>query len=102
MARQLIWSPRAIRQIDDLADYIAKSSGHYPAIVVKRIFGRMASVPDQPGQGRRVPEYDGPREYREVFVHSWRIIYRVDAESLVVVAVVHGARLLKNVDLFEG
>ena len=27
------------------------------------------------GQGRRVPEYDGPEEVREVFVHRWRMIY---------------------------
>ena len=54
------------------------------------------SLPDQPGQGRRVPEHEGGDELREVFVQSWRLIYRVTDDRILIVAVVHGARLLRN------
>lgn len=101
MARQLIWTPRAIRQIDAIAAYIERSSGRYPEAVVGRFLLRMSKIPDQPGQGRRVPEYDGLRDYREVLVHSWRLIYRVEPDAVIVVAVFHGARDLNRANPFD-
>jgi plasmid stabilization system protein ParE len=44
-----------------------------------------------------VPEYKGPVEFREVFVHRWRVIYRASEREVEIVAIIHGARLLKNV-----
>ena len=43
-----------------------------------------------------MPEYDGRDELREVFVQRWRLIYRVKSDPGVIVAIIHGARLLKN------
>ncbi len=60
------------------------------------MFARADVLPDQPGQGRRVPEYDGEQEIREVFVHRWRLIYAVQSGHISVVAVIHGARLMEN------
>lgn len=68
---------------------------------MKRIFDRMQTVPDQPGQGRRLSEYEGDLEYREVFVHRWRVLYRVEPQDVIVVAVIHGARLLQSADPYE-
>jgi hypothetical protein len=47
-----------------------------------------------------VPEYEGSDELREVFVHRWRLIYRTTEREVVIVAIIHGARLLKNVPPF--
>lgn len=95
------WSPRALDQIDALADYIAKSSGAYPTVVVRRIFDRTQSLPDQPGQGRRVSEYEGSLEIREVFVHRWRVMHLVSEAEALVVAVIHGARTVGPTDFEE-
>jgi plasmid stabilization system protein ParE len=97
VARRLIWSPRARRNLRDILDFIAEDSPGNAETVARRFFARVESLPDQPGQGRRVPEYDGPVEFREVFVHSWRVIYRTNEREVRIVAIVHGARLLKNV-----
>lgn len=43
--------------------------------------------------GRRVPEWDD-EEIRERIVGNYRLIYRVRNSQVVVIAVVHGARLL--------
>ncbi len=96
MAGGLIWSPRSLAELDDLADYIAKDSPLYARVVVRRIVERAELLPEMPGQGRHVPDYDGPSELREVFVHGWRIIYAVVGADVQIVTIVHGARLLEN------
>jgi toxin ParE1/3/4 len=45
--------------------------------------------------GRIVPEIGG-RSIRERFVYSYRIIYRLEAERILVAAVIHGSRLLQH------
>jgi plasmid stabilization system protein ParE len=43
--------------------------------------------------GRVVPEI-GQKNIRERFVYSYRVIYRIELELILVVAVIHGSRLL--------
>jgi plasmid stabilization system protein ParE len=43
--------------------------------------------------GRVVPEI-GQKNIRERFVYSYRVIYRIELEQILVVAVIHGSRLL--------
>jgi toxin ParE1/3/4 len=81
----------------DLLAYIAEESPASAEAVAQRFVARADVLPDHPAQGRRVPEYEGPLEFREVFVHDWRLIYRVTSSEIRIVAVVHGARLLRNV-----
>ncbi len=97
MAPRLIWSDRALGDVAEIVAYIEKDSPTYARNVVRQMFARADALPDQPGQGRRVPEYDGAQEIREVFVHRWRLIYAVQPEVLRIVAVIHGARLIENV-----
>ena len=42
-----------------------------------------------------VPELDG-RLIRERFVYSYRVIYRIEPERVLVIAVIHGKRLLES------
>jgi len=41
--------------------------------------------------GRVVPEF-GDENIREVFAYSYRIIYRVEGETVTIAAVAHGKR----------
>lgn len=95
MARRLIWSPRARQNLRDILNHIAADAPATATAVARRFFARVESLPDQPGQGRRLP--DGPADLREVFVHRWRIIYATSETELRIVAIVHSARLLRNV-----
>lgn len=97
MARRLRWSPRALDDLDDVLAFIAKDSPGYARAVHERFLARVESLPDHPGQGRRAPGYEGTDDVREVFVHSWRVIYRTTDDAVRIVTVVHGARLLKSV-----
>ena len=97
MARRLIWSPRSLADLDEIAAYIGTDAPLYARKVVSRFEVRARGLPDMPGQGRRVPEYEGPEEIREVFVHRWRMIYRVRGEAVAIVTLVHGARPMATV-----
>jgi len=57
MAR-LIWSPRAIQDLTDISDYIARDSEQYARLFAERVVGIVESIPNHPKLGAKVPEYD--------------------------------------------
>ena len=99
MARQLRWSPEAVEDVEAIALYIERDSNYYAQAVVSRIVSLTDSISDHPELGRVVPEIQNP-DYRERFVHKYRIIYRVESERILIIAVIHGSRQLEP--LVEG
>lgn len=94
MGYQVVWSPTAIDDIDAIAAYIARDSVSYAAAVVQRIIEATRDLSKCPLSGGIVQEF-GDETIREQFAYTYRIIYRVRDETVTVVAVVHGKRLLK-------
>ena len=47
-----------------------------------------------PQAGRKVPEFDD-ENIRELVVYSYRIIYRLQENEVLIVAVIHGKRVLQ-------
>ena len=94
MAQQLRWSPEAVEDVEAIAQYIERDSSYYAQAVVSRIVLLVETISDQPELGRVVPEIQNP-DYRERFVHKYRVIYRVESERILVVAVIHGSRQLE-------
>ncbi len=94
MARRLDWSPEAIEDIEAIASYIERDSPWYAKAVASKIVETAETIPDFPEIGRIVPEI-GNSLIRERFVYSYRIIYRIEAEQILVAAVIHGSRLLQ-------
>ena len=93
MDTRVSWSPEALDDVDSIAAYIAKDSPFYASAVVKKILDTAGSLGKFPYIGPIVPEV-GEQEFRERFVYSYRLIYRVANEEVMVVAVIHGRRLL--------
>ena len=96
MARRLGWSPEAIEDIEAIASYIARDSQWYAKAVAQKIVETAESIPAFAELGRIVPEIGNPA-IRERFVYSYRVIYRIDAEQILIAAVIHGSRLLDPV-----
>jgi plasmid stabilization system protein ParE len=94
MDRQLRWSPEAVEDIEAIALYIERDSSYYARAVVSRIVWLAEAIPEHPDLGRVVPEIQHP-EYRERFVHKYRIIYRVESERILIAALIHGSRQLE-------
>ena len=99
MAHALIWSDRARADLFEILAYVDASSPFYANAVSERFETRADLLPDQPRQGRRLPENRTDRDIREVFVHRWRLIYEVTPDTVVLLAVLHGARLIDDVAL---
>lgn len=95
MAARLIWSPEAVEDIEAIARFIERDSPRYAQIVVSRLVETARSIPAFPYIGRLVPEFDRP-DLRERLTDQYRVIYRVESMTILVIAVVHGSRLLEN------
>ena len=73
MAYRVEWSPRAIEDLEAIAQYIAADSDAYAAAVVKTILDTTRNLARFPLSGRIVPELDDDK-IREWFTYGYRII----------------------------
>ncbi len=95
MAFRLKWSEEALEDIESIANYIEKDSPFYAKSVVSKIFEKAEILQEFSELGRKVPEFDD-ETIREIFVYSYRLIYKLNEEEILFVAVAHGKRLLEN------
>ena len=93
MAYRVVWSPRALEDLEAIAQYIAVDSTAYAAAVVKTILNTARRFSQFPFSGRIVPEF-ADQNIRELFAYTYRIIYRIENHVVTVATVVHGKRLL--------
>ena len=94
MAHRVVWSRRALRDVEGIAEYIAADSPTYAAIVLKKIVNQTRMLAQFPRAGHKVPEFDD-ENVREMIVYSYRIIYRLQENEIVIAAVIHGKRILQ-------
>ena len=92
MAR-LIWTNRALDDLERLVEYIAQDAPVAARRFAQKIFKRVEQLQSHPESGGWLPE-DETHAYREVLQGNYRVIYRVDEDSIYLVAVHHAARLL--------
>jgi len=93
MDYHVVWSPEAVADVEAIARYIARDSAAYARAVVEKILETARQVCDFPFLGRVVPEL-AHETIRERFVYSYRLIYRIQTNTITIAAVVHGRRLL--------
>ena len=83
---EVIWVPRAERDLSEIWTYIAKDSFRYAEETALRLTSATKVLLDHPRIGKPVPEL-GLEDYRELVVGEFRIIYWIGSEtSLYVVA----------------
>lgn len=93
MAYKVIWSPSAVRDLRDLASYIAEFHPTAAERFAQSVFESVEYLADFPKSGRVVPELEDPR-IREVIRKPCRVVYRVKSKehSIEIVRVWHAAR----------
>jgi plasmid stabilization system protein ParE len=94
MAHRIVWSRRAAQDLDSITEYIAADSPAYAGTVLKSIVNQTRILERFPQAGRKVPEFDD-ENIRELVVYSYRIIYRLQKDEALIVAVIHGKRVLQ-------
>jgi len=89
------WTERASKDAIAIYDYIAERSEIYAESVYLRILARPSQLEKYPESGSIVPEYSRA-DIRELFVHSFRLVYRVVDTEIRILTVIHGRRQLPS------
>ncbi|BAQ63655.1 type II toxin-antitoxin system RelE/ParE family toxin [Geminocystis sp. NIES-3709] len=97
MAYRVVWSPKAVEDVEAIAGYIARDSPSYAAAVVCKVIEITNNLQKEAKQGRLIPEIE-ESTIIEQFAYSYRLIYRVEEEIVTVIALIHGKRLLYLTD----
>lgn len=95
MAYKVAWAESALDDLTEAIEYIARDSPNYAASLAVRATRAAESLSVLPNRGRRVPEFRD-ETVREIIVVSYRLIYRVSATTVHVIAFVHTARDLSG------
>jgi toxin ParE1/3/4 len=91
VAYEIEWTESAVASLLEAVEYIARDSPSYAAALAVRAERAAASLQELPDRGRTVREFSDPA-VRELIVGTYRLIYRVRAARVVVLAVVHMSR----------
>lgn len=96
---QVLWTDTARQDLTGIVDYIAQDSIVNALAVLEQLEAKAAQLASFSGRGRVVPELldTGISQYREIICSPWRIIYRVEARRVLVMAVLDSRRDLQVV-----
>jgi addiction module RelE/StbE family toxin len=93
--KRLIWSPRSIRDLESIHQYIAQDAPLYADLVLQRLVVAPERLQSFPESGRVVPERGQP-EIRELIVRPFRLVYRLQGDTIEIVTVFRASRLLPD------
>lgn len=91
MDRKVIWADAALSDLESAAEFISKDSPAYAAAFVLQSLESANSLNDLAERGRVVPEFKD-ETIREIFVHSYRLIYHIEDERVAILGLIHGRR----------
>ncbi|MEA1998910.1 MAG: type II toxin-antitoxin system RelE/ParE family toxin [Euryarchaeota archaeon] len=95
---KLEWTEPALLDLECIRDHIKRDSEFYANRFVERIIEAVEGLEQFPEMGRWVPEAEA-ENIRELLFHSYRIIYRVETNIILILTVIHGARdLTRRID----
>jgi addiction module RelE/StbE family toxin len=92
---RLVWTSRAEADLEAIGDYIAAENPVAAERWVRKLLATARAAADVPLAGRVVPEIR-MGDVREVFLRTYRIVYRVRGDHVVVLTVFEGHRLFPS------
>lgn len=101
MARTVKWTETATSDLEEVAKFIGRDSQFYAAAIVRKAQATARSLGTLAERGRMLPESNAP-DIREIFVRSYRLIYKVTSDHVYILAFVHGARDLTSLWIRRG
>lgn len=96
---QVLWTLTAQQDLSDIINYIAQDSVDEALVIMGKLEAKAALLISLPNRGRVVPEllHTGISQYRELISSPWRIIYRVEPQKILIMAVLDSRRDLQTV-----
>jgi toxin ParE1/3/4 len=84
------WSARAQQEVTDIAQHKAQFDSEAAFGWVNRIYDASYEPERFPEMGRMIPELQNPALREIIFEKQYRMMYRVTAETIEILAVRHG------------
>lgn len=97
----LRWTERAASDLIAIGEYIVADNPAAARAWVEKLRQRAVKASKLPRAGRVVPEIARP-DVREVFERTYRLVYRVVDDGIVVLTVFEGRRRLGELDPDQG
>ena len=93
MSYRILITSRALNDLREIRDYIAKNSPDNAARFLQRTLEKFDLIEESPESHPKAPE-DAivPYTLRQYVMKPYRILYRVDGKSVQILHVRHGAR----------
>lgn len=91
------WSDYASADLDDLVHYISRDSAFYAQLFAERVVLATRRLGDFPESGRIIPETEDPA-LREIIVQGYRVMYRLEPDHVLILAVMHSRRDVGGMD----
>jgi toxin ParE1/3/4 len=86
--RAVVWTTSAEEALDEGIGFIARDSPAAAEKVLERALAAAASLSSLPNRGAPVPETEDPT-IRQILSDPYRLIYRVEDERVLILAVLH-------------
>ena len=99
MAR-LVWTEKAIRDLDKIAEFISYDNPDAARRLAKRVESHVNQLALHPLSGP-VPPEDESGFYRQVSESPCRVIYRFDGVNVIILRILRAEQLLRP-SFFEG
>lgn len=96
MAKKIVWSKEAVEDIISIVEFIEKDSEYYATAFANKVYEKASSLSTFSKRGRIVPEILNDN-MREIFLGNYRLIYKIENDSINIIAVIHGSRELKKI-----
>ncbi len=85
------WSEFASEDLDNLVHYISRDSAFYAQRFGEKVVLATRRLKEFPESGRMIPEAED-ETLREIIVQDYRVMYRLETDRVLVLAVMHGSR----------
>jgi toxin ParE1/3/4 len=95
----VLWTRTAEQDLESIIEYIARDSVDNALKALQAIRSKASNLGTLPDRGRVVPEMKacGISIYRELVVSPWRVIYRTESKTVIVLAVIDARRNLEDI-----
>ena len=88
---EITLSENAIEDIEQISEFISKDSSDRAALFVGRLIDATEKLSQYPNSGRIIPEVK-KEEYRETIYGAYRIMYKLEPNEVLILAIIHSAR----------
>ena len=94
---RIVWTEPGERDLSAIRSYIAQDSEYYAERFVSRLVEKVRLLRGAPELGEVVFESEG-RGVRQLLYRNYRILYELQPDRVLILAVVHAARDIESME----